>query len=474
MTDAKGRFLITGLGKSKVWLEITHERFATQRVHPQPSPIADAKDMPFSLVAAKVIEGRVTYEPDGQPTVGAWVVGLTGFDGVVQCRTDRDGRYSLNPFPGDSVSLRVFPSDGQPYLVAKKGVRFSQSVRAEADIALKRGVLVRGRLTESPSGKPVAGALVLYRPRRANNPHQQIGYEYYLEWYRAALTSAVSGIDGAFRIAVPPGPGHLFVLGPTLDYVPIETSEGELEYGRPSRIRNYPNALIALNPNPGSEALDVAATLRRGVTLRAKVQTPDGKPVAKLTVISRSYLPTGFYNWQAPWNYMEARGGELVLPGCDPEKGGTAWLFDPKQKLGLTLEYTGVEGSGPPRTIRLQPCGSATVRAVNRKGGPVKNEDLHLYAMFAPGTIMAATFLTDKDDHELEGDWGFWINYHYHGEWEPKTDEQGRTTFSGLIPGLDYSIATFNGFDPSKGEPKLDFRVKPGEVLKLPDFVVGK
>ncbi len=163
-TDDKGRFLIRVVGKERVWIEFTHARFATQRVQPQPSLRADTKDTPFSLVAARVLEGRVTCGDNGQPAAGAQVVALTGFDNVVQCRTDEDGRYSLNPFPGDSFTLKVFPPDGQPYLVEKKGLTFSQSARLEADVALKRGILVRGRVSESPSGKHVAGALVLYRP----------------------------------------------------------------------------------------------------------------------------------------------------------------------------------------------------------------------------------------------------------------------------------------------------------------------
>ena len=470
-TDDKGRFLITGLGKSKVWLEVTHERFATQRVQPQPGPRAESKEMSFSLVAARVVEGRVTYGPAGKPAARAWVVALTGFDNVVQCLTDQDGRYSLNPFPGDSFSLRVFPPDGQPYLVEKKGLTFSQSARLEADVALRQGVLVRGRVTESPSGKSVAGALVLHRPRRINNPYAKYGFDYHLEWYRDALTSATTGADGTFQIAVPPGPGHLFVVGPTLDYVRVETSVGELEYGRPSRFRNYPDGLVALDLKPGSKTEEVAVTLRRGVTLRARVLAPDGKPVAGFIVMSRSYLPIGFYNWQAAWNQLKAHDGELGLPGCDPAKGGTAWLFDPEHKLGLTLEFTGAEASGPRRTIWLEPCGSATVRAVNSKGELLKKPDLHLFAMFSPGSIMGATFLTEEDDKDLEGDWCFWNNYSHI---PPKLDDQGRTTFTGLLPGLTYAVATFEGYDPRKGQPKVEFKVKTGETLMLPDFVIGK
>ena len=41
--------------------------------------------------------------------------------------------------------------------------------------------------------------------------------------------------DGSFQIAVPPGKGHLMVLGPTLDYIPREIGGGELYGRRPAR-----------------------------------------------------------------------------------------------------------------------------------------------------------------------------------------------------------------------------------------------
>ena len=77
-TDDRGRFLIRGLGKDKVWLEITHQRFATQRMHAQPIPCGEAKETAFSLVGARVVEGRITYGKGGKPASGARVVAVTG------------------------------------------------------------------------------------------------------------------------------------------------------------------------------------------------------------------------------------------------------------------------------------------------------------------------------------------------------------------------------------------------------------
>ena len=251
----------------------------------------------------------------------------------MQTRSDDDGRYTLNPFPGDSYSLTVFPPDGQPYLPWKQGLSFAQAARLEADVALDRGVLVRGRLDESPSGRPVNEALVLYRRR---NPKCPLLWD----WCHNVLESAVTAADGSFQLAVPSGQGHLFVIGGTHDYVHVETSVGQLEYGRPSMIRNYPDAIVPLDLKPDSEPQNVKATLRRGVTLRARVLAPDGQPAAKFTAISRSYIPTGFELFQASWNAMQCRDGDLILPGCDPQEGGSVYLYDPEHALGATVNFT--------------------------------------------------------------------------------------------------------------------------------------
>jgi hypothetical protein len=478
-TDDKGRFLIKGLGKEKFELEVTHERFATERLAPAPAPLANAKDTPFSLIAARLVEGRVTYSQNGRPATGARVIAHTGFDGVVQCVTDQDGRYSLNPLPGDSFTLRVFPSDGEPYLVAVKGLTFSQSARLDADVILERGVLVRGRVTETPSGKPVSGALVLYRPHWRNNPYNNGKYNftaYNSDWVQSAQHTATSDSDGAFRLAVPPGPGDLFVLGPTLDYVHVASSIGDLEFGRPSRVRVYPDALVPLDLKPQDETHAVTAVLHRGVTLRARVEGPDGAPIKSLLLLSRSYTPTNFEHYQQVWDYLEARDGELALPGCDPEKGGSALLFDRDHACGLVLKFTGAEAAGPARTVRLEPCGSARVRCVDKQGKPVANLRFTACVVLAPGSLFAASVLSPKDDKELEGDWGFWMNYHFKRAWEPETNAQGYTTFSGLVPGATYWITAWDrgDFDFKTGNQREEFRVKAGETLELPDYVVKR
>jgi len=466
-TDDKGRFLIRGLGKDRVWIEITDERFATQRMHAQPTPIGGMKESSFSLVGARVVEGRITYGQEGQPAAGARVVIVTGSVNVVQTRTDDEGRYTLNPFPGDSFSLTVFPPDGQPYLPWKKGLSFTQAARLETDVELERGVLVRGRVAEKPSGRPVAEALVVYRRRDPESLGSRLW-----DWLHGVLETTVTRADGSFELAVPAGTGALYVIGGTHDYVHVATSVGEREYGRPSLIRNYPDAIVPLDLKPGSEPSVVSAMLRRGATLRARVLGPDGKPAARFIALSKSYIPTGIELFQAGWNTMDCRDGELILPGCDPEKGGTVYLFDREHALGTTVDFDGEQVTGPPLTVRLQPCGNAKVRYVDGQGKPVVSHQPWLMIALTPGSVGAAIHVSGKDDQELEGDWMLWggnFELERTGGW--KTDAQGWATITALIPGAPYVIANDRADDMTRGMARTEFRVKPGETLTLPEIV---
>ena len=186
-------------------------------------------------------------------------------------------------------------------------------------------------------------ARVQYRARENNNPyfrHERRGGD--IEEY--LLQTAISNADGEFTLAVPSGPGHLLVLGPTLDYVHIESSWGQLEYDRPGAKRYYPDGLVALDLKPGVKEHDVTVTLRRGMTFRGQVLKPDGNPVDKFKLLSRSYLPSG-YSWWNRLHVVEGRDGRFELPGCDPQNPPTVHLFDPKNELGATVRLSAKRGA---------------------------------------------------------------------------------------------------------------------------------
>ena len=82
----------------------------------------------------------------------------------------------------------------------------------EIDLALPKsqGSILRGRVVEAGSGRPVAGASVIYEPGRGN-PHNRDEYDF----GNPVLTDG----EGNFALTVLPGKGRLAVEAPTPDFM---------------------------------------------------------------------------------------------------------------------------------------------------------------------------------------------------------------------------------------------------------------
>lgn len=490
-TDDKGRFLLRGLGVRKATLEVRHERLAPQRLEVDAAKLEEGKEASLSVVGARNLRGRVTYADTGKPAANMRVLAVAledsyrlGGPNHVEGRTDEQGRFVLNTYPGNSQALIVDPPAGTPYQRLRQMIPWARAAREQVDVTLPRGILVHGVLTERPSGKPVAGARVQFRPRENNNPFYRRevtgGEEEYYE-------TAISDTDGRFQLCVLPGPGHLFALGPTLDYVPVETSRGQLEYGKPGGRRYYPDALVALDIKPGTEMHEVNVELRRGVTLQGRVVGPDDKPVDSFVGLCRHYRPTGFSWWQQRYNLLEGRDGQFELPGCDPERPFTVWLVAPDAGLGATAELSAKQAAGQPVTVRLERCGSAVARFADQDGKPLVKYYPFFSIVITPGIYDPGYFIDYDDKKPLEADGlivPYWIGIPAYWRQDAlhrsrMTDAEGHITFTNLIPGATYRIMTPNIATSKgrwdelavKGFPFKDFTVKPGEKLVIPEVL---
>ncbi len=322
-TDDQGRFTIAGVGREMTaYLGIRDPRFATRSLLVRTNAAAGPIEVTRALEPATVVEGRALAADTGLPIPHAIVSlgsSLTPFFSGAghHFPADDQGRFSARATPGDYYSIRGYPPDGSPYLISEHRFNWTKgAVKRTMDVTVPRGVLIRGQVVEAGTGRPLAGASVQFHA----NPQRD---DIVSGWHAIVA----SGDDGSFRIAVPPGRGHLLVYGHTSDYILREIGWRELQYGRPGGWRTYAHAILAYEVNAGDASSEIVAALRPGKTIRGRVLDPDGRPVKEATIMTR--LDAG--DTHAHWNgahQLHARNGRFELHGLGPETSAPVIFLD--------------------------------------------------------------------------------------------------------------------------------------------------
>jgi RNA polymerase sigma factor (sigma-70 family) len=446
-TDEEGHFVIRGVGRGmSLTLRVQDDRFAFQSLElSDTSEPEQAAKFDKVLEPAHVIEGRVTCGDSGQPAanveVRAWGRGS-------RVRTDREGRFRLNSARGPLSSgeekgiLMAFPPEGEPYCNTQKEFRWPKGVvKHTLDLALPRGSLVRGKVTDEGTGKPVAGAQVRYFAQQDNPILNLAGAGPYN--FANGRDMVATGADGTFRITGLPGRGYLLIEGPDADFV-LRENGGQRHLfdgqrgGPPWRSHGF----VAFDLKPNSEPAEAVVALRRGATIEGEVAGPDGQAVNELQVFCRL---EGFST-----HPVKVRGNRFELHGCDPEEKITIVFFDGAKSWGATATLSAREAGGKPVRVTLAPCGSAQVRFLDKEGKPLAAFYPGLFLVLAPkqGEMEAQTLQIASPFRKVG----------------PHTDDDGCCTFATLIPGGTYRF----GY----AEIATTFTAESGKTVKVPDVVV--
>jgi protocatechuate 3,4-dioxygenase beta subunit len=502
ITDDKGRFLIRGLRPEYddpqrngrvCTLQLEGDNYTPAEplyTYIKPVPIASDESGTISLSPAKRIRGRVTFADTGKPVANARIVcpqHLGGLGNWVETRTDANGEYSISPFapetrthippPPPRYKINIFPPNGETYLVFETEIPDFQGTNKQLDVKLERGVLIKGRVTESKSETAVAGARIQFigigaRFNTSNGDAEPTG-----------LQTAISKSDGTYELAAPRGVGHLVVLGPTLDYVKVETSEQEIrDDGKRGKQPWHADAFARIDLKPAVTEHRVDFELRKGIRLKGKVVDLDKKPVDEFVILSASYVAFGykFHGYGAlPGSWRECRDGEFELPGCDPKGIHIVYIYDPKHGLGATATLIH-KNEIEPAIVQLQPCGSAVVRFVDSDGQPVPNVPVFLGCKLSEGPphrLYNSAYLPNlRYEYPLEADMVDLRSLQTSTNYAVAAD--GTLTFTSLIPGARYMAhwmqnGNFQEFmDTYLPLPHVDFTVKSGEQKNLGDIVM--
>ncbi|QJW99382.1 hypothetical protein FTUN_6994 [Frigoriglobus tundricola] len=361
-----------------------------------------------------------------------------------------DGKFRLLLPPNGPYRVYVNAPEGSPCLSVDRWLAWEDGKAGhELSIALPVGRVVRGVMKDD-AGQPVAGGWVMYQPACGNR-----------EVPRGVLTGrdapARTGADGAFALAVPPGPGWLEGWGPAPDYRLAAYDPWPCPQCQKDASRTFEHARVRLEAGADpSGGKGVPLTLRRGESVRVEAIGTDGKPVTSGVAVCRSVVQPLRNRVTRP---LLIREGSGELPGCVPDRVYPVALLDPVGLAGAVAEVR----VGDKPVVKLEPCGAAEVRLVDSAGRPLAG-------------VMAEAWLAldcDRAANARAGTQGRWLvdqswfdpKHHLP---RPVTDAAGRATLRALVPGAEYVVVLTVH---KRVYTSAAVRVRPGETERLPDIV---
>jgi RNA polymerase sigma factor (sigma-70 family) len=461
-TGKDGRFRLAGAGGERV----VHLRVegpgiassglyvmtrATESVkHPKGWTHTYGASSDYVAHASRPIRGVVRDKETGKPLAGVSVEHYHGQG--PSALTDKEGRYELLGLAkGRQYSLVVKPPDG---LYFRLPVRLQDTPGLgplTCDIELTRGSMVRGRVTDKATGKPIAKARVEYHPLAGNT------YASQLTDVCKPCAEATTGPDGSYELTVLPGQGVIGVAAPRLGaYMPALVAPKELKdffkaplieeqgevhltvaggansFGAISQ--NSYNALVLLEPDEKEEGLVKDVALEPPVERKGRVVGPDDQPLTGVTVcgLTRHGVET-------------LQGAEFTLRGINPRANRPLVFYHKDKNLGFYVkELRGVPSA--PLTIKLQPCGSTSGRIIDPDGQPVAGLRLTVQGCALPIFGVAGG-----------------------GSQLVTTDKEGRFRAEGLVPGQEYRVSEAQ-FTNGILRIYAPVRVEPGKHQELGDI----
>ncbi|HLN30607.1 MAG TPA: hypothetical protein VK395_22900, partial [Gemmataceae bacterium] len=344
---------------------------------------------------SRPIVGVVRDKNTGKPLAGVPIqsdkfagINISG-DSSVRTVTDKDGRYRLVGMPkGEGNLIKAAPAAGQPYLQDKQEVANSPGLDpVEVDFALKRGVLVKGRVLDKATGKPVF-ANVSY-VAFADNPRYKAVPGFTAEPFLQTKE------DGTFELVAFPGRGLLMARGWN-DHYRMAVGADQIKDWRQDHMflltapylvdPTTVHTLVEINPPKDAEPLPYNIRLDPGRMPGGTVVGPDGKPL-----IGTKALGLTAYGQSRIWTRAPLKSAEFTVYGLDGADQREVVFFHEKKRLAGMLQVRG--NAKGPLTVKLEPWGTVSGRLVTAEGKPRAGVLLQVAGRLLPN----AEFETDRD-----------------------------------------------------------------------------
>jgi RNA polymerase sigma factor (sigma-70 family) len=489
-TDAMGRFRLKGFAKEQL-IELRIEgaaietqalfvlsrakpadaealltlpRFKSEAMHaygPQEQAFIRWNGFDHAAPPGQVVTGLVrdesTKAPIPRAIIESYMLAGTNLaqNTIYHTVADEQGRFRFTGLPrGKGTQLRIRPPKDQPHIPLVKSVPAQQPfIEAAMDVDLPRGVFVDVTVKDKKTGEPVPGSVSYFT--FPDNPDPKIPFQLgpYADSYDNFMTIPN---DGTFR----------FVAAPRKAIVAIRTDWSKYPIAREAATIKIPGSLSTSNfqafatiePTADDATVKVDFVLDTGGVVKGRVVDPEGNPLSGV-------LPSGLrHDWFfGPESKLTT--AEFTALGLDPKQPRLLCFAHWDKNLAGSVVVRGDEKG--PVTVKLVPWGSVRGRLLDADGKPIKNATLWFtevprLKLGQPRALDVGIHVVDRSGYKPSPD--------------PRSDEEGRFTALGLVPGLKYNLAlpdTDGAFDYEqikwKGLAFSDLVLKPGETKDLGD-----
>ncbi|HTU91599.1 MAG TPA: carboxypeptidase-like regulatory domain-containing protein, partial [Gemmataceae bacterium] len=489
-TDADGRFALHGIGCERLATLIirgagiadTEIRVVT-RAGFDPKPYNQATrdharkgmqrfisawmlhgiDVALVVEAEKLIRGTVKGADNGKgrPNIMVSLSRKEGNDTLAvypQAKTDAQGRYEIHGArKAKRYMLEVEDDPSAGYVACRAWAEDTAGYDPiTADIRVKKGVIVTGKVIDGATGKLIPGfaqADVLY-----DNPFiKQYDYTH----YRGITGNPGYAVaeDGSFRLVTLPGP--VVLMGGPLDRL-----DGAKYRGRvtdPNYPRYFPkdtrgtvflgffgNQAVAggfckvLEIKPDTKIVKQDIVLERASALPIGIQDAEGKPLPGVLVAG-----SGPWDW-GPGPVISCAEAECTAYQLEAGKPRLMVFFHAQRRLTGTLALKGDEKAAV--TVKLGPAGAIKGRLLDADGKALAGVEVDVqYSQYSLDAASA-------------------VHNTIHRAKQIVTDATGAFTLDELIPQLKFELSFRQGKRRFQRETKpadSAVQVKPGECRDL-------
>jgi RNA polymerase sigma factor (sigma-70 family) len=402
--DGSGNFEISGIGRNRIIaLTFEAEGIAHSMCHVTTDPKFDPKQIAptpgekmamgridhelhgaaFTFVGkpAQRIAGTVNDAKTGKPIPGVQIMAnpRNNFDNRASTIADENGRFVLLGLAkADSFDLLAFPKPDQPYFPIHFTTRGQPGLtEIPVEVKLHRGVVLKGKVIERETGKPVAGAGIRYTPLAGNEFHDKL-----LNGARSNPGMAwTTDLDGRFQLVVLPGAGIVTAQGETrdrlrgTDYTEVWIAEKDKPRSDRSRVNSLGETFTAadghiitlygqsayaiIDPKEADESAALEMAFATGRTVSGNIVDAEGQPAEGVI----AYKLAACYD--VPQKLKDGRFTAIAL---DPEHPRTLLFVDSAKKLSASITLKGNEKD---LKLKLQPWGRISGRLLDSDGKPI-------------------------------------------------------------------------------------------------------